>query len=249
MKKKAKKSGNLNFKKFALEAINAANTEGVKNLVIDLRANGGGDMRIPEQLFYLLDFDVKKTYHFYSNLSQYYKTHLKDDARADAKKYEKATGKSLVFDGRLLNIDSIVAEKTVYDFYENVKNPKSDFYIAPDAPRFRGKVYFITGMSTGSAAGMTATLVKDNGLATIVGIPTGNKSTAQTGGSGFKLPNSKVTGAMSYFYVERPNTAKNDETALQPDVEIWQNLEDWYRGVDTQMAWIIKDIAARKSGK
>ena len=31
MKRKAKKSGNLNFKKFALEAINAANTEGVKN--------------------------------------------------------------------------------------------------------------------------------------------------------------------------------------------------------------------------
>ncbi len=52
---------------------------------------------------------------------------------------------------------------------------------------------------------------------------------------------------MSYFYVERTNTAQNDEVALTPDVEIWQNLSDWYRGVDSQMAWIIRDIATKKS--
>jgi hypothetical protein len=248
-KRKAKKSGNMNFKKFAIEAIEAANTEGVKNLVIDLRANGGGDMRIPEQLFYLLDFDVKKQYNYYKNLSQYYKTNISDDAREDAKKYEKVTGQPLVFDGRLLNVDSIVSEKTGQDFYENVKNPKSPFYIGPSTPRFHGKVYFITGMNTASAAAMTATLLKDNDLATIVGIPAGNKPTAQTGASGFKLPNSKVVGSMSYFYVERPNRAKNEETALQPDAEVWQNLDDWYRGIDSQMAWIIKDIAKRKEEK
>ncbi len=246
MKKQAKKSGNLNFKKFVLEAINAANTEGVKNLVIDLRANGGGDMRVPEQLFYLLDYDVKKPYHWYSHLSQYYKTNLADDAKEDAAKYLKATGKPLVFDGSLVNIDSLAAAQTGYDFYSNVKNPKSAFYIDPNTPRFKGKVYFLTALPTASAAAITATLLKDNGLATIVGTPTGNKSTAQTGASGFKLPNSKVVGGMSYLYVERPNTAQNDEKALTPDVEIWQNLSDWYRGVDSQMAWIIQDIAAKK---
>ncbi len=249
MKRQAKKSGNLNFKKFALEAINAANTAGVKNLVIDLRGNSGGDMRVPEQLFYLLDFEIKKPYHWYAHLSEYYKTNLRDDAKEDAAKYLKATGKPLVFDGSLVNIDSIATAKTGYDFYSNVKDPKSAFYIAPNTPRFRGKVYFLTGLQTASAAAITATLLKDNDLATIVGMPTGNKSTAQTGASGFKLPNSKVVGGMSYFYVERPNTAKNDETALTPDAEVWQNLEDWYRGVDSPMAWIIKDIAKRKEAK
>lgn len=249
MKKRAKKSGNLNFKNFVLEAINAANTEGVKNLVIDLRANSGGDMRVPEQLFYLLDYDVKKLYHWYAHLSQYYKENLVDDAKEDAAKYLKATGKPLVFDGSLVNIDSIATAKTGYDFYSNVKNPKSAFHIEPNAPRFKGKVYFLTGLRTGSAAAITATLLKDNGLATIVGTPTGEKSTTQTGASGFKLPNSKVVGGMSYLYVERPNTAQNDEKALTPDVEIWQNLSDWYRGVDSQMAWIIQDIVAQKKGQ
>lgn len=246
MRRQAKKSGNLNFKKFALEVLNAANTEGVKNLVIDLRANSGGDMRVPEQLFYLLDYDVKKPYHWYSHLSKYYKTNLSDDAKEDATKYLKATGQSLIFDGRLVNIDSIATAKTGYDFYSNVKNPKSAFYIEPNTPRFKGKVYFLTGLQTASAAAITATLLKDNGLATIVGTPTGNKPSTQTGASGFKLPHSKVVGGMSYFYVERPNTAQNEEKALTPDVEIWQNLGDWYHGVDTQMAWIIQDIAAKK---
>lgn len=249
MKKKAKKSGNLNFKNFAIDAINAANTEGVKNLVIDLRANGGGDMRIVEQLFYLLDFQVNKPYSFYSNVSQYFKTNLKDDAKEEAKKYQKATGQPLIFDGRLLNIDSIATAKMGYDFYENVKNPKSAFYIAPNTPRFRGKVYFLTSLSTASAAAMTAALVKDNALATIVGTPSGGKPTAQTGASGFKLPNSKVLGGMSYFYIERPNRAKNDETATFPDAEIWQTIDDWYAGIDTQMAWIVGDIAAKKEKK
>jgi Peptidase family S41 len=249
MKKKAKKMGNMNFKNFALSAIEAANTEGVKNLVIDLRANGGGDMRIPQQLFYLLDFEVKKNYTDYHKLSDYYKTNLSDDAKHTAELYQKATGKPLVFDGRLLNMDSISSKTTRYDFYEDVKNPKSAFYIAPTTPRFGGKVYFLTGYSTASAASITATLVKDNALATIVGIPAGNKPTGQTGASGFKLPHSKVVGVMSYFYKERPNTAKNEETALQPDAEIWQELDDLYQGIDTQMAWIINDIAARQAVK
>lgn len=248
MKKKAKKTGNMNFKNFALAAIEAANREGVKNLVIDLRANGGGDMRIPQQLFYLLDFDVKKNYTDYHKLSNYFKTNLSDDAKHTAELYQKAAGKPLVFDGRMLNIDSITSKITNFDFYEDVKNPKSAFYIAPTTPRFRGKVYFLTGYSTASAASITATLVKDNALAMIVGIPAGNKPTGQTGASGFKLPHSKVVGVMSYFYKERPNTAKNDETALQPDAEIWQEAEDLYQGIDTQMAWIIRDIAARQAG-
>jgi hypothetical protein len=223
--------------------------KGVKNLVINLRANGGGDMRIPEQLFYLLDFDVKKPYKSYSHLSQYFKTSLSDDAKANADRYKKATGKPLVFDGRLLDIDSVAPSKTGYDFYENVKDPKSPFYIAPNTSRFHGKVYFITGFNTASAAAMTATLVKDNALATIVGVSAGNKPTAQTGASGFKLPHSKVVGMMSYFYVERPNNAKNEETALQPDAEVWQDIDDYYKGIDSKMAWIIRDIAARQLEK
>jgi C-terminal processing protease CtpA/Prc len=119
----------------------------------------------------------------------------------------------------------------------------------PNSPRFHGKIYFLIGNGTGSAAAMAATLVKDNELATVIGTPTGNKPTTQTGTSGFKLPNSKVVCSMSYFYVVRPNTAKNEETGLQPDVEVWQNLDDSYKRVDSKMAWIIKDIAARQAAK
>jgi C-terminal processing protease CtpA/Prc len=249
MKKNYKKWGSMNFKKFAIEAIEAANTEGVKNMVIDLRRNGGGDERIAEQLFYLLDFDVKQSHRWYPYLSPYYKANLSDDAQHDADKYLKATGNSLVFENQLLNVDSILASKKGYDFYENVKNPKSPFYIAPNTSRFHGKVYVLTGPRTASAATIAATLVKDNALATVVGTFPTNKPTGQTGASGFKLPHSKVVGGISYTYVERPDRAKNEETALQPDVEVWQDLEDYFKGIDTKMAWIIKDIATRQAAK
>jgi hypothetical protein len=77
----------------------------------------------------------------------------------------------------------------------------------------------IISPQTFSAGQVLATTLADNNL-TVIGKPLGNKPTGQTGGSAFKLPNTKKIISLSYLYMERPDKSKNDERSLFPDVEI-----------------------------
>jgi hypothetical protein len=69
----------------------------------------------------------------------------------------------------------------------------------------------IISPQTFSAGQVLATTLADNNLVTVIGKPLGNKPTGQTGGSAFKLPNTKKIISLSYLYMERPDKSKNDE--------------------------------------
>ena len=90
-----------------------------------------------------------------------------------------------------------------------------------------------------SAAQVLATTLKDNGLAVIVGTPVGNKPSCQTGASLFKLPNTKLIISLSYLYMERPDTSRNNENTLYPDVLIEKTLPAMRNGHDEPFEWII----------
>ena len=87
-----------------------------------------------------------------------------------------------------------------------------------------------------------ATTIADNKLATVIGQPTGNKPTTQTVVSNIKLPETKMIVHISNAFIERPDTTKNDEIALYPEIEIYPTFNDFINGKDVQFEYIINTI-------
>jgi hypothetical protein len=69
----------------------------------------------------------------------------------------------------------------------------------------------IISPQTFSAGQVLATTLADNNLVTVIGKPLGNKPTGQTGGSAFKLPNTKKIISLSHIYIWNVLINQNDE--------------------------------------
>ncbi|HEX3048561.1 MAG TPA: S41 family peptidase [Bacillota bacterium] len=85
---------------------------------------------------------------------------------------------------------------------------------------FDGKVYVITSKYTFSSATWFAVLLKDNGLAEVIGEPSGNKPSAYGDVLTFQMPYSKLSFSLTYKKFSRPNVAKDQESALFPDYPV-----------------------------
>ena len=217
---------------------NEIKNNNIDNLIIDLRYNTGGDERPGKQLiWYLTDNKNIKGFTDYLNISDYFKTQIKTDYKKYNKLYVKKYNKTIP-NGEI----NITKEFLNKPYFYDITKENSPFLLDNTIPKFKGKVYVLIGTNTFSAGQVLATTIADNNLATLVGKPTGNKPTGQTGASGFKLPNTKKIIMISYTFMERPNKEKNDENALYPNVEIYHTYEQVINGDDKQFEYIINEI-------
>ncbi len=212
--------------------------DSVHNLVIDLRNNRGGDERTGKQLlWYITEKENINRFTEYLNVSDYFKTQIKVNYKEYNALYKQKYNKSL-------SNGEINLTKEFYNqpYFYDITKENSPFLLDSSISKFRGKVYVLAGNNTFSAGMVLATTIADNKLATIVGQPTGNKPSTQTGSSLFKLPNTKTIMFISYLYIERPDTTKNQEDALYPDIEIIPTLDDMLNGKDKAFEYIFNEI-------
>jgi C-terminal processing protease CtpA/Prc len=243
MQKKHSDAGTLSFNAFILDAMQAVNASGIRHIVLDLRYNSGGDMRIPKQFLYLLaKAQQVRPFQTYSKYSDYFTKAMSNDYKKDSIEYVQKFNRQLPVKGQLLNMDSLLGRPEYEDFYSEVKQPGTPFYIPDTVKKFTGDLYVLTGFSTGSAAMITATTIADNQLGLVVGLPTGNQPTNATGASNNKLPNSGINFGLSYTFMQRPMVAKNSDLYLVPDVLVRRNIEKMNNGIDEQMEWIVEAI-------
>lgn len=217
----------------------------IRSLVLDLRYNTGGDERLGKQLLWYLTerADIKGFQDFYP-ISGYLKQQVKLDYRLFAKRYKEKYGTAMPMD-TLLNISACIFGSPPY--FQDIEKPGSPFLLDRQIPKFKGRVYVLTGPRTFSAAQVLATTLKDNNLAVIVGSPLGNKPSTQTGASLFKLPNTKLIVSLSYLYMERPDPGRNSENTLFPDVPVEKTVSGVRAGHDEPFEWIIEQGALYKS--
>ena len=214
------------------------NKNSIENLIIDLRNNWGGDLRPGKQLiWYLTDKHEIKGFTEYLRISDYYKLKSKSVYKELNESYQGKYGKPIPYG--MINITDDFSNQT---YFYDITKEDSPFLLDQSLPKFKGNVYVITGVNTFSAGQSLATTIADNHLATIVGEPTGQKPTSQTGTSIFKLPHTKSIVTLSCGYNERPNKLKNHEIALFPDIEIYPTFEEYLSGVDIQFEYIMNEI-------
>jgi len=227
-----------NFGATAQSLFNEIENNSIENLIIDLRYNTGGDERPGKQLiWYLTDSKNINGFTDYLNVSDYFKTQIKNDYKKYNNLYMDKYKKPIP-NGEI----NITQEFFDQPYFYDIDKENSPFLLDKTIPKFKGKVYVLIGTNTFSAGQILATTIADNNLATLVGKPTGNKPTTQTGASMFKLPRTKKIVAISYTFMERPNTRKNSENTLYPNVEIHHTYEQIINGEDKQFEYIINVI-------
>lgn len=180
--KKLYKRNNINFEKFLKKSFDSISKLNIKNLIIDIRKNEGGEQGMEDILLSYLTTKPYKKYN-YVEVPSYKYTFLpytRYDLPEEVDILKERTLKKFykTKDGRYLN------KPKYYNGLLPVKNP------------FKGNVYILIGGLSFSGGSEFAALAKNYTKAIFVGEETGGGYYGNTSGSYmyFKLPNTKTTG-------------------------------------------------------
>ncbi len=208
------------FSDFIWELIDSLNNNNIKNLVIDLRNNPGGNLTLGIQLMYFLtNVENLKGFSEYVYTSDIYKEYFSSSYQELNEKYPNGIPKN-----------EIVLKNETNELFNEIIDEKSNYFVPKNRPVFEGTIYIISNYSTGSAAAMLTTLFQDNKLAIIIGTSVGNNAIGATTYTPFKLPKTKSNVSIATTYQERPK--KNEGNIQIPDYWIEYSINDFITGKD-----------------
>ncbi|WP_212004881.1 S41 family peptidase [Chitinophaga sp. HK235] len=188
-----------------------------KQVIIDIRSNGGGNPAISALLYsFLADAPFRNVYN--------YRTRTIDIAYPEY---------AVADNGRRLSDEDIQSNRNF--LYQRFDKDSSGFYVGnarlkegqlenfpPDKDAFHGKVYVLTGGGTVSAATYFASLVQKNKRGEVIGKETGSGEAATTAAwfRNYLLPRTKcvLTVPLSELYFF--NATKDNGRGIIPDREV-----------------------------
>lgn len=172
------------FKDFLDETFKDINNRGIKELIIDLRQNGGGNSSLGDLLVeYIYDGN--------------YKSGAKMDLKVSQELIDYYQENNYLSEDELNTFKEMIGER--YSF-----NPSATRSFMEN-PVFDGDTYFLIGKNTFSSAVMLSATVKDYNMGYLIGEETGGLATHYGDIYSFTLPNTKLAVGVSHKYFVRPN--------------------------------------------
>lgn len=107
---------------------------------------------------------------------------------------------------------------------------------------FDGDVYFIQSENTYSSAAELACYVSDNKMFKTIGTCSSQKPTCYGDVLFFELPLTRIKGVISSKIFFRPNSEKDNENSLIPDIFIPSTIDDKLNNIDPIWVWIQDNI-------
>jgi hypothetical protein len=225
------------FKDYLKLMFDSLKRQGIDNLIIDLRNNGGGSSLLCNQLLYYLTDkedlkDFSKMYYLSDFNNQMDKKEYNNFIKTYIRKNNAQPEKDKLYPDGFYNCDS--------SLFEKIESPQSPYYIPKNRKVFKGNVIVLANYRTGSAAALLTTLIQDNNIGIVIGTSVGNNPIGATEYHPYKLPNSKATGSVASDYLVRPKPNKGK--ILIPDYWIENSVGDMINGKDKYLGKAIELI-------
>jgi C-terminal processing protease CtpA/Prc len=100
------------------------------------------------------------------------------------------------------------------------------------------RIYMLVDAGTFSSGNLFAILLRDNGIGTLVGEPTGNRINFNGSELQFDIPGTDYYLNLSTATMRRPDAARGDGLAIKPDVLVVTTRDDIAAGRDPQLAYL-----------
>jgi C-terminal processing protease CtpA/Prc len=232
---------NGNSHDFYEDAFNQLSEANTKNLIIDLRNNGGGRLNEIADLYSYL---VSEPYVFIDDYEVVSKTsflHMN---------YFKGSG-------YITKFFKILGAPIFYPlFYFKTRKEENVTYLSnrhsklcnPKPNNFKGKMYVLINGGSFSASSIISSNLKSNQRAFFVGKETGGayNGTVAAQIPLVQLPNSKVNLRIGLALVSATGKTNIEGRGIFPDKEISPTLDDRKNNIDPELTWILEDIRREK---
>lgn len=211
------------FKKFLVDTFQTIKLNPIRELVIDIRRNGGGDSALNDVLWtYVTTKSFKQSGPWFEKSSVWLK------GQYGPEKYKAIYGEQAwdAPDGKILHYGD---------------NPNDDLiHPGPQPLRYNGPVYLLISARTFSSAMSCALAAKDYGLATIVGQETGEPVNSTGEVYAYTAPGTGLRAYLTTKVYLAPKAHPNDQGVV-PDIAVATTPADIAAGRDPVLERVLND--------
>ncbi len=202
--------------------------EGIRRLVVDLRGNGGGDSSLAHNLLNYLARGTLKTYGQRVRVSATLQRYMTENRRMYPEYHQGHIDRLLAAE------PGSVLEQEAADLHYPYAGPGTGVDLAP----FPGEVWVLLDAGTFSSGEWLAVQLRDNGLATFAGEPSGGGGDCPGDTLVFESPNLKLAFSVSYKLFRRPGREAARLPAVVPDFHVPATLAAYRLGRDPALDWL-----------
>ncbi len=228
---------NGDYKDFYEESFKTIDSLGIKNMVLDLRNNGGGRLA-----------EIDKLYSYFTDTPYMFIEPSEVNSRTPFLPYFVNNTNSGFLQGLAILFTPVIVthnllkttkiDDTIYYKFKSSKEHK------PSPQNYKGKLYVLVNGNSFSASSILSTQLKATERATFVGQETGGAYNGTVAGifKGYELPNSKVIMRIGMMQIQTPYSVEPDGFGVMVDKEITPTRADREAKRDTEIEWVLDDI-------